>query len=283
MCTHIGWRLGLALTAVLLSAAPAALPAQVVFGRVIDADGGQPIKHATLELLDDRADIVTRVPVDTLGAFRIRSWHPGKYRLKTFALGYATVSSEILELATGDVLELTVRLATNAVPLEPIVIKARARESLAEIALAGYYDRRDAGRRIGLGRFFDRGAIAGRGRKLTDVLATIPGVRILHVQNCSVPLISMAGNNATRSEELQVDQLVRLQTLRDACKPASVCRANIYVDGVLLAFDETISIDLTVPLDWVEAIEVYRRAAEVPAEFLGRATCGVVAVWTRRG
>jgi hypothetical protein len=274
---------GLAFTTALLCALPLALPAQVVIGHVIDAEGGQFIRFATLELLDDRAQVVVRANTDSLGAFRVRSWQPGKYRLKTLAFGYATVTSEILELATGDVLDLTVRLAPDAVPLEPITIKGRERHSLAEIALSGYYDRRDAGQRLGLGRFFDRGAIARRGRKLTDVLATIPGVRILHVQNCPVPLVSMAGNNATRLEDIRTDQLVRLPTGMEACKPASVCRANVYVDGVLMALDETISIDQTVPVDWVEAIEVYRRASEVPAEFLSRATCGVVAVWTRRG
>ena len=272
-----------ALTALLLYAAPAATGAQVVFGRVIEAEGGLPVRHATLELLGDRDEVIARSIVDSLGVFRMRSWYAGKFRLRTVAIGYKTISSQVLELQSGDKLDLTVRMAANAVPLEPIVIKARARETLAEIALAGYYDRRDAGKRMGLGRFFDRGEISRRGRKLTDVLRTIPGVRILHVQNCPVPLISMAGNNATRLEEVQTDQLVRMPSLSDACKPANVCRANLYIDGVQMGFDETISIDQTVPIDWVEAVEVYRRAAEVPAEFLGRATCGVVAVWTRRG
>src|SRR5688500_1117232 len=141
------------LVIVLFGITPAATGAQVIIGRVVEAEGNaQPIKHATLELLDDRGELVTRVVVDSLGVFRMRSWHAGKYRLKTQAIGYTTVQSEILELATGDRLELTVKLATNAVPLEPIVVKARARESLAEIALSGYYDRRDTGKRLGLGR-----------------------------------------------------------------------------------------------------------------------------------
>ena len=32
-----------------------------------------------------------------------------------------------------------------------------------------------------------------------------------------------------------------------------------------------------------QAIEAYRRPAELPAEFLGSGACGVVAIWTRRG
>ena len=282
MRSATGWTRKLFISAVLLCT-PALADAQVVLGRVVESENGQPIRHATVELQDDRGQVISRLPVDSMGVFRMRSWHAGKYRLKTQAIGYTTVQSEMLELATGDLLELTVRLATNAVPLEPIVIKARSRASLTEIAMSGYYDRRDSGKRLGLGRFYDRGEIDRRGRKLTDVLSTIPGVRVLIVQNCPVPLISMAGNSASRLEDIKTDQLVRMSTLNEACKPASVCRANVYVDGVQMAFDETISINQTVPMEWVEAIEVYRRAAEVPAEFLGRATCGVVAVWTRRG
>jgi hypothetical protein len=259
-----------------------ALHAQIVHGRVVEAEGALPIKHATIDLQDDRGQVIARVSVDTLGGFRLRSWHAGKYRLKTTAIGYQTVSSEILELATGDILDLTIRMATNAVPLEPIVVKARARATLAEIALRGYYDRRDSGQRLGLGRFLDRGAMAQRGRKLTEVLATIPGVRVHYVSNCSVPLISMTGNNAARFEQADGDRYVRAGS-GTSCNASTICRANFYIDGVQHALDDGVSIDLTLPLDQVEAIEVYRRASETPAEFLGRATCGVVAIWTRRG
>jgi hypothetical protein len=271
----------LASLATLLLAPPDPLPAQVVHGRVVDDADGRPVAQATLELVDDRREVLARTTTDSLGEFRIRSWHAGKYILKTTALGYATVASNTLELATGDMLELTVHLAADAIPLEPIVILARSRATVAELAMSGYYDRRDSGRRLGLGRFFDRGAIERRGNRLTDVLATIPGVRILQVPNCPVPLISMAGNNFTRFQNRTTGELERLET--DACSPATVCRANIYVDGVQMHFNETVSIDQTVPMQWIETIEVYRRASEVPAEFLSRANCGVVAIWTRRG
>lgn len=261
---------------------PAGAAAQLVHGRVLDDASGQPVLHATLALVNDRDQVVASAEVDSTGAFRIRTWHAGKYLLRTTAVGYITVSSELMELATGDLLELTVRIAPDAIPLEAIVVKQRARANLAEIALAGYYDRRDAGRRLGLGRFFDRGAIARRGKRLTDVLATIPGVRVLRVANCAVPLISMAGNNATRLSDPEFDNLVR-PSADGACNVTNVCRANVYIDGVQQSFDSGVSIDHTVPLDWIEAIEVYRRPSEIPAEFLSRATCGVVAVWTRRG
>lgn len=283
MSIGIAWRIWLPVTAFLLLGGPAALRAQILVGRVVDAESGQRIPHADVELLNDRDQTITRVGGDSAGVFRIRSWHAGKYRLRTNVLGYETVTSDLLELATGDIIELTVRLAPNAVPLEPIVINTRARASLAELALHGYYDRRDSGRRLGLGRFLDRGAIDRRGRRLTEVLATVSGVRVLRVQGCPVPLISMAANNALQLEDRNDSTLIRLGLVSDACNPASVCRANVYMDGVQMHFDETISIDQLIPMEWIEAIEVYRRASEIPAEFLSRANCGVVAIWTRRG
>lgn len=267
------------LMAAMLTAGAAA---QLVHGHVLDDASGHPVTHAVLALVNDRDQVVVNAQVDSTGAFRIRAWQPGKYLLRTTAVGYETVSSELMELATGDLLELTIRIAPDAIPLEAIVVKQRARANLAEIALAGYYDRRDVGQRLGLGRFFDRGAIARRGKRLTDVLATVPGVRVLRVANCTVPLISMAGNNASRLTDPEVDNLVRPGG-DSGCNVANVCRANVYIDGVQQSFDSGVSIDHTVPLDWIEAIEVYRRPSEIPAEFLGRATCGVVAVWTRRG
>lgn len=275
---------GLLATLALLTTGSSPVSAQVLRGRVIEADSTQPIRYATLDMLDDRSQVVATERSDSLGVFQIRSWTPGKYRLRVSALGYEGVLSDPLELATGDVLELTVRLHPDAIPLDPIVVEARARASLAELALSGYYGRRDAGRRLGLGRFFDRGAIELRsGGTITDILATIPGVRIFQVPNCSAPLISMAGNNFSRFNAIEYGSLVRPSSASDPCNPTWVCRANVYVDGVQMEFNESTSIDLLVPLDWVEAIEVYRRAAEVPAEFLSRANCGVVAIWTRRG
>jgi hypothetical protein len=268
----------------MLAVGMAPASAQILKGHVVEADGGRPIPYVTLELIDDRSQVHSGVSADSLGAFQLRSWVPGKYTLRASALGYKGILSEPMELGTRDVLQLTVRLHPDAIPLEPIVVVARARVPLAELALSGYYGRRDSGRRLGLGRFFDRGAIELRsGGRLTDILATIPGVRIFQVPNCSSPLISMAGNNFSRFNDVEYDSLLRPSYASDPCNPTWVCRANVYVDGVQMEFNESTSIDLLVPLDWVEAIEVYRRASEVPAEFLSRANCGVVAIWTRHG
>jgi hypothetical protein len=61
-----------------------------------------------------------------------------------------------------------------------------------------------------------------------------------------------------------------------------VCNPVIWMDGVKIGNDPVMFRDITGPE--IDAVEVYRGAAEVPGEFSGGdARCGVVVVWTRRG
>jgi hypothetical protein len=250
---------------------------QLVRGRVVDVASGQPLKVAQLELLDDRDRVQLRAVSDSLGTFRLRGWTAGKYRLRTISIGYRTVTSDLLELMTGEEFELTVRMAVDAVPVEPITIVSRSRNSLTEIALRGYYDRRDMGRRIGIGRYLDRAEIEQKGKKLTDVLQRVPGLRIVRSNTCTY-VVTTSNPGGTNS-------LTRVpsRTQSTSCDSAggAVCPVNVYLDGMLMKIEK--SIDDMIPLEWVEAIEVYRRASEMPAEFLGSGACGVVGIWTRRG
>lgn len=264
----------------LLYTGPDPVHAQVVRGRVLEVSTNEPIKLAALELLDDRQRVLARTSADSMGAFKLRGWLAGKYHVRASALGYQPVTSDVLEVGTGEEFELNVRLATDAIAIQPVTVVARSRSSLTEIALRGYYDRRDYGRRIGMGRFLDRGEIEERGTKLTDVLRRVPGFRILHAGACVI--IAVAGN------PMGTSPLSPIPTRSRDCptppgQEAQICRANVFLDGVQLQFDSSVSIDQLVPLQWVEAIEAYRRPAELPAEFLGSGACGVVAIWTRRG
>jgi hypothetical protein len=262
------------LLTILLLAVPCGLQAQVVRGRVLDGSSNQPIRAVTLELLDDRDRVTVQAGADSAGNFRIRSWQAGRYRLRASALGYGAATSELLELATGEEFELNVRLAPQALPIEPITVVGRSRSSLTDIALRGYYDRRAAGGRVGLGRFLDRADIERMGTRLSDVLARVPGLRIVRSGSCV--FVAVAGNPTGTKP------LTPTAGGRTCAVPAMVCPARVYLDGMPLRHDD-ISLDQQVPLDWVEAIEAYRRPSELPAEFLGSGACGVVAIWTRRG
>ena len=265
------------LPALLLMTAPLLASAQLVHGRIIDGNTSQPIRGATAVLLDDRDRVILQTLADSAGTFRLRAWTAGKYRVRASMLGYSAVTSQLLELATGESFELAVRMTVEAVRIDSVTVVSRSRNSLTDVALRGYYDRRDAGRRIGMGRFLDRGEIEQKGTKLSDVLRRTPGLRVIQLGRCifisasSNPTGTNPFNRSTRSAGGCADP------------PPNLCLANIYLDGLLLKYDDIASLDSMIPLAWVEAIEVYRRASELPAEFLDNGACGVVALWTRHG
>jgi hypothetical protein len=69
----------------------------------------------------------------------------------------------------------------------------------------------------------------------------------------------------------------RAQGIGDGCEP------EIYMDGArFLAGNDNIN-TIVHPKD-IAGIEVYKGAREVPIQYSnGRATCGVVLIWTRGG
>jgi hypothetical protein len=67
---------------------------------------------------------------------------------------------------------------------------------------------------------------------------------------------------------------------RNTQSRASDCRVNYYVDGMWMPTGSFHPDDIS-PVA-IEAIEVYRGAAEIPAKFRQRETgCGLIVIWTR--
>jgi hypothetical protein len=58
------------------------------------------------------------------------------------------------------------------------------------------------------------------------------------------------------------------------------CRLDIYVDGILMVGD--LDIDVYTNPEWIEGIEIYTGASNIPPEF-NRTTrnCGAIVIWTR--
>jgi hypothetical protein len=128
---------------------------------------------------------------------------------------------------------------------------------------------------------------------MTDLLHSVPGVRTLP----STSGLSRSGIGFRGSRLSQ----------------GGACHPRVYIDGIVVIRgdararglnvqgfpeiasdlegsdpslrDEIALDDFLMPED-VQAVEVYRRASEVPARFGGMSTetqCGVIAIWTRRG
>jgi hypothetical protein len=124
------WGLGLALVA-----GPAALSAQAVRGRVVDARDGSPMAGVVVHLLDGSGAIVGRAMSDDRGQFRVVAPVPGAHRLRTLRIGFRPATSDPLQLVAGT--DVTPRIALTPVPLELEAVTVAARSVCRAYADAG--------------------------------------------------------------------------------------------------------------------------------------------------
>jgi hypothetical protein len=114
-------------------------------------------------------------------------------------------------------------------------------------------------------------------RRLSDVLSTVPGLRIIS---------GGGGAWATTTRGGATPNLIGAAQQSPQAMIAE-CYCDIYVDGALLyatGTGGTPSLDLNA---WapsaLEAVEFFSNPGQVPAEFSrGGAVCGVLMLWTRR-
>jgi hypothetical protein len=132
---------------------------------------------------------------------------------------------------------------------------------------AEFYDRRATG----IGAFITRDDIERRtAARLSDLLATIPGVRVSRSDALGQAEVQM-GRTALRPP---------VSSRRSERSLGGDCRVNYYLDGVWLS-PGTFYIDDLSP-SVIEGIEIYRGASEIPAPFRQRETaCGLIVIWTR--
>jgi len=238
------------LTLGLEAAVPSAGPAQSlahssgVIGRVIDQQSQQPLGGATVSLLGTRLQMAT----DTGGRFTQAGLGAGTYLLEVRAIGYG-VSSWLLRLREGEVVDYTFEVAPLGVELDPVTVEARP--PLVGRRLREFEERRHAGR----GVFITEEQIqTSNAATVADLLRGVPGVRL----NCR-------SGNCTA------------QMTRGA---RGVCSADWVVDGLPATFSATPAL----PVVGIVAVEIYRSPGEAPAEFLkADSQCGVIAIWTKSG
>lgn len=146
----------------------------------------------------------------------------------------------------GKTLELAVLLDAQAPDLTPVVVEAQG--LLADLSLAGFYERR----RGGVGRFYTYEQLEQAVPRSTRVL------------------LSQAG--------------ITLQCAHVRCVPVTVsasrpCVLSLYVDAVQIQADAVESFH---PNE-LSAVEVYRRAIDIPLGFRRRQDdCGAILMWRRR-
>jgi hypothetical protein len=248
--------------AILLSAAllayglftPAGVSAQFVNGRVIHASTEQPLDAVNVEIHAPDGSRIARALTDSAGRFVMQASRTGTYSIVAERIGMLTVTSP-LAVGVGEEVAIVIRMSEEALALEPLTIRARSRRNIG--ALAGYYDRVERNRGLGIGTIITRDRIDERHVfKVSDVMRGLPGLDI--------------GSRPGRGTEL------RFRRGRAGCSP------RLFIDGMLANRSEPAYIDELVQPQDLEGVEIYQGLSQMPGEFHDMSGCGVVLLWTRR-
>lgn len=186
---------------------------------------------------------------DTTGRFRLGGLPSGAVTVAVRRLGFEPRDIS-LDLVGGRTDSLHVVLTFLPLDLPGVTSEA---DALLRVRLAEFYRHRSSGD----GHFFDRKEIEGRHvTRISDLLRRVPGMRLI----------------PDRSGRMHL-RVGRTGAGRD-------CPPEYWIDGVHAPF---LNVD-DLPLQDVEALEVYHGPAGLPPEYntrLGNPACGTIVIWTR--
>ena len=213
---------------------------------VFDLQSRGPVIAAFVAAVEQ--DLITTT--DRHGSFRLTGLNPGRHTIRVWRIGYVeTEFSVTLGDQLVSVLDAPVMLAPDPVRVTEVVVEG-SRSRVLTGTLAEFHRRRRDER----GVFITRDELERSGAdRFTDLFRSMPGIDVVQVA------------------DLQY-------TLRTAGSARTGCGVRYWVDGINV--EERWAMALRP--EGIEAIEVYRRLSEVPAEFPAGGSCGVIVIWTRR-
>lgn len=245
------------LAALALAALAGPAAAQTISGSVQNDASGNPLEGVHVVLLDDQGHNFGETFTNEAGGFRLVLPRSGTWVIAADLIGYGSVQSEPIEIGPDERVTVEIRLAVEAIPVEPVVVTGRVAHLNADIR--AFYDRVERGELSGIGRFVTREDIERSvPSEPSDLLRTMPGVRVVRRATAygSGSSIRMSGG----------------------CVPA------IFVDGTQInRFRASDDLDDFVAAYAIEGIEVYRGAGQQVGRFHDDRGCGLILVWTRRG
>lgn len=275
------------LAAFLGLAASSSVSAQHIRGQLLDLQTDDPIPSGFLTLLAADSSIVAKTVSDAGGYWRLEVPEPGLYYVAAERMGYRRWISDPLQVAADDELNAVFHLPPSAVRLEAIDVRAAAVRRYLENS--GFFERQ----RGNFGHFVTPEAIEKRqAARVTDLLTAVPGVQRL----------APPGGGAGPAQ---------IQLRGSSLSQGGMCRPRVFVDGLMYSYgdsrpiqrneqtnateqeddilrrmDQALSLDDIGHPSIIAAIEVYRSASQVPAQFGGTSVetlCGVIVVWTHTG
>ena len=247
----------------------------VVRGVLYDDATGRPIA-GTVMLVDPASDApVVHTLTDSGGQFQLQA-RASTYQLAAVHPGYKSVLSAPIRFQDGERLTVRIPIAESGDPQNKIGVTEHVRPNAptkaAETSRAnedgGFASRKAAG--IGLQYThddFDKTNF----QSLGQFLQSVPGLRVGDPRSASSMAMTRSGGTMVNS----------------ALSRGPECHVGWYVDGHRMDLpgrtDPLTDGLASLPLDAVEAVEVFRGLSETPAQFADPdLRCGVVAVWTRR-
>ena len=203
---------------------------------------GRPVPGAHVTVWGTGIETVTSAD----GEFTLGNLPEGTHTLEARAVGFAP-SRQPVDIVRGTPGTAEVELTNFAITLDTIKVFA---QRVYPSPFSGDFERR---RRMGGGRFLDEKEIEQRKPTLlTDLLRTIPGVRVVPTIWGGVEPVMSAGN----------------------------CRPDLIIDGSRQINDPTFPLNTLVWANELRAVEVYTNPLKVPAEFQTARGCGAIVVWT---
>ena len=223
---------------------------QSLRGRVMVAEDTLPVPGADVFLADSLGAVLSHVTAGDDGAFHLPVPEPGSFRIRASRLGFATIRASVV-VRENELVEVELRMAAEAIPMEPIVVTARKQIRLGSIE--EFYDRMARMKQAGRGQFLTQEEIEawGDGVQLPILLQTVPGVWALPTG---------------RTEQSIV--------MRNPGPGGPWCSPEFYLDGIPMQWYRDIY-----PFE-LEGVEVYRGVYE-PVDGYWTERCGTIFLWRK--
>jgi hypothetical protein len=246
MAASVGFHRSTVLSVFLFLLAAGPLEGQSILGRILVAGNTLGVDGVSVTVLDQGGSPLFQVQSDSTGLFRISLEAPGSYGLSLTRLGFRSFQVEV-EVGDREMVEVELRMAEEAIPLDPLVVTARREIRLG--TLDEFYDRMERNKRRGVGQFITREEVdATPVASTAHLLARVPGV-----------YMQPAGNTGWA---------IRMRERGDYCTP------TYYLDGLETSWDRLPH------MEDIEGVEIYRTRFE-QVDGYWPSTCGIVFMWRR--